>query len=106
MALRNKRSRRKCTCLVPAHHENGTSLPISRYGKIPPRHYISLTHPLYHQGNDYTRLQTIDDIEQLRNILVPHGIYVSSKRSYNRADTFPCEPAEDDACYPRGHLSP
>ncbi|KAH8999692.1 Gti1/Pac2 family-domain-containing protein [Lactarius hatsudake] len=54
----------------------------------------------YFSGNDYTRLQTIDDIEQLRNIRVPHGIYVSSKGSYKRADTFPCEPDEDDAIYP------
>jgi len=52
-----------------------------------------------HQGNDYTRLQTIDDIEQLRNIRVPHGIYVSSKGSYKRADTFPCEPDDDDIIY-------
>src|SRR5579863_1813139 len=52
-----------------------------------------------HQGNDYTRLQTIDDIEQLRNIRVPHGIYVSSKGSYKRADTFPCEPDDDESIY-------
>ncbi|KAH9957270.1 Gti1/Pac2 family-domain-containing protein [Lactifluus volemus] len=53
----------------------------------------------YFSGNDYTRLQTIDDIEQLRNIRVPHGIYVSSKGSYKRADTFPCEPDDDDSVY-------
>jgi len=100
MVLRSKRSRPKCICLVPAHHENGTSLPISRYGRSA-RHHIPLTHSiLCHQGNDYTRLQTIDDIEQLRNIRVPHGIYVSSKGSYKRADTFPCEPDEDDIVYP------
>lgn len=52
-----------------------------------------------HQGNDYTRLQTIDDIEQLRSIRVPHGIYVSSKGSYKRADTFPCEPDDDESIY-------
>jgi hypothetical protein len=59
----------------------------------------------YFSGNDYTRLQTIDDIEQLRNIRVPHGIYVSSKGSYKRSDTFPCEPDEDDAFYPSSHRS-
>ncbi|KAH9985257.1 Gti1/Pac2 family-domain-containing protein [Russula vinacea] len=53
----------------------------------------------YFSGNDYTRLQTIDDIEQLRNIRVPHGIYVSSKGSYKRADTFPCEPDDDESIY-------
>ncbi|KAH9974218.1 Gti1/Pac2 family-domain-containing protein [Russula compacta] len=53
----------------------------------------------YFSGNDYTRLQTIDDIEQLRSIRVPHGIYVSSKGSYKRADTFPCEPDDDESIY-------
>ncbi|KAH9958119.1 hypothetical protein BC827DRAFT_1261370 [Russula dissimulans] len=53
----------------------------------------------YFSGNDYTRLQTIDDIEQLRNIRVPHGIYVSSKGSYKRADSFPCEPDDDEIIY-------
>lgn len=56
----------------------------------------------YFSGNDYTRLQTIDDIEQLRNIRVPYGIYVSSKGSYKRADTFPCEPDEDESIYSTG----
>ncbi|KAF8466805.1 hypothetical protein DFH94DRAFT_817846 [Russula ochroleuca] len=56
----------------------------------------------YFSGNDYTRLQTIDDIEQLRNIRVPHGIYVSSKGSYKRADTFPCEPDDDESIYSTG----
>ncbi|KAI0270449.1 Gti1/Pac2 family-domain-containing protein [Gloeopeniophorella convolvens] len=53
----------------------------------------------YFSGNDYTRLQTIDNIEHLRNIRVPHGIYVSSKGSYKRADTFPCEPDDDESIY-------
>ncbi|KAI0295166.1 Gti1/Pac2 family-domain-containing protein [Multifurca ochricompacta] len=59
----------------------------------------------YFSGNDYTRLYTIDDIEQLRNIRVPHGIYVSSKGSYKRADTFPCEPDDDDSVYSNDRLS-
>ncbi|KAI0289261.1 Gti1/Pac2 family-domain-containing protein [Russula brevipes] len=59
----------------------------------------------YFSGNDYTRLQTIDDIEQLRNIRVPHGIYVSSKGSYKRADTFPCEPDDDESIYSSGRSS-
>jgi Gti1/Pac2 family transcription factor len=65
------------------------------------------THAIFcHQGNDYTRLQTIDDIEQLRNIRVPHGIYVSSKGSYKRADTFPCEPDDDESIYASSRPSP
>ncbi|KAI9433102.1 hypothetical protein F5148DRAFT_1278696 [Russula earlei] len=59
----------------------------------------------YFAGNDYTRLQTIDDIEQLRNIRVPHGIYVSSKGSYKRADSYPCEPDDDESVYSSGRSS-
>jgi len=100
MVLRNRPSLHKYTCQVPAHHVNGTLLPIFRYGRV--YKYISTnTHAIFcHQGNDYTRLQTIDNIEQLRNIRVPHGIYVSSKGSYKRADTFPCEPDDDESIYP------
>jgi hypothetical protein len=32
MDLRSRRSRHRYTCPVPAHHVNGTLLPISRYG--------------------------------------------------------------------------
>ncbi|KAI0061348.1 hypothetical protein BV25DRAFT_779641 [Artomyces pyxidatus] len=53
----------------------------------------------YFSGNDYTRLQTIDDVELLHRIRVPDGIYVSNKGSYRLVDPYPCEPDDDESLY-------
>jgi hypothetical protein len=93
---------------VPTYLENGTSLLISRYTVVDLRiQNLSSLLTLFsvHQGNGYIRLQTIDDIERLRNTRVPHGIYVSSQGSYQRADSFPCEPDDDDDSVYSNHRS-
>jgi hypothetical protein len=49
MVLRNRRSRRRCTCQVLMHRVNGTSLPIFRYGGYiwSLMKYVLLTHPSF-----------------------------------------------------------
>ncbi|KAF9462804.1 Gti1/Pac2 family-domain-containing protein [Collybia nuda] len=50
----------------------------------------------YFSGNDYTRLPVIENYDYLRNIRVPHGVFLNSKILNTRADRFSQYSDEND----------